>query len=89
MLVQLFPDEGATGQTLIRLNQCRLANQLLFLSDMVSANGRRLEKALTLPPTDEIRCSRFNFPREELTQDNWIMWLEFWAQITDAGGYLP
>ena len=88
MLVTLFLDKGATGRKLISLNRCRLANQLLYLSDMVSANGRRLEKALTLPPTDDTRCSRFNFPREEPTDEDWIVWLEFWAQVTDAGGLL-
>ena len=88
MLVRLFLDRGATGPKLTSLNRCRLALQMLFLLDIVSANRRHVEKLLTFPPTDETKQSRFDFPREEPTPEDWILWLEFWEQFTEAGGYL-
>ena len=89
MLVRLFLDRGATGPKLTSLNRCRLALQMLFLLDIVSANGRWVEKLLTLPPTDDTKRSWFSFPREEPTSVDWVRWLEFWDQFTETGGYLP
>lgn len=43
LLVDMFIRSGYTGDELISLNRCRLARQMLFLSDMATANGREID----------------------------------------------
>ena len=58
---------------------------MLFLSDMVTANGRLLDMRLLHICGGGVRHSRFNFPREKPTAADWRVWRRFWSKNTEAG----
>ncbi len=71
------------------LNRCRLALQLLFLSDITTACGRLLDVILLA----ELHCSQnhrstFNFPNEKPRRSEWRTWLAFWMAAAGPGGLL-
>lgn len=85
-LVNLFYQEGVRGTRLRRLNRCRIHLKTLFLSDLVSANG----KSFLAPDETRFgvfpqRHSSFVFPREEPTPEDWSTWYGFWRSFTGAG----
>lgn len=71
----------------IALNRCRIRLEMLFLSDIVTANGRQIEKDYLIPTqtNEEASHSRFTFGREQPTPRDWVEWTIFWAQFTDSG----
>ena len=85
-LVKLFYQEGVRGTRLRRLNRCRIHLKTLFLSDLVSANGKSFlapdETRFSVYPQ---RPSSFVFPREEPTPEDWSTWYSFWRSFTGAG----
>ncbi len=88
LLVDLFLAYGATGARLQSLNRCRLALNMLFLSDIVSANGRHLQRHLLNPLTSDPPTSSYTFPRECPTASDWTEWAIFWGHYTSPGLYL-
>ena len=63
------------------LNRCRVYLHLLFLSDMVTANGRKLEQSTVKAPFTPIN-STMAFPREEPSMTDWQHWERFWNDIS-------
>ena len=53
---------------------------VIFLSDMVTADGKHLETFASDPGDLEVPQSRFNFPREVPTDHDWEVWKSFWRQ---------
>ena len=88
-LVQLFIDEKVPQTELRILNRCRLALRAIFLSDISSACGRRLEPWATQPNPSLARDSKFSFPREEPTTSDWLLWTNFWASWLKRDQSLP
>ena len=60
----------------------------MFLSDIVTADGRKLEHYV-FDPGGERFNSRYHFPREQPTDKDWEQWLSFWKSYTDEGGVIP
>ena len=89
MLVALFVAQGFEGEKLKSLNRCRLCLQLMFLSDLVCADGRHVEADMLLPPSHEGLRSTFIFPRECPTEDDWLVWASFWHSYLGTGLTLP
>jgi hypothetical protein len=75
--VDLFLNEGYKGMDLRRLNRCRLALRSIFLSDIVTADGRRLEDFVMHSRVG--RDSIFSFPREHPSDKDWALWDDFWT----------
>ena len=88
VMVDMFISAGYTGEALGRLNRCRIARQMLFLSDIVTANGRQVERNYLAPVEGTINHSRYSFGREEPTTQDWVEWVAFWARETSPGFYL-
>jgi hypothetical protein len=86
-LVDLFLNEGFKGMELRTLNRCRLALRSIFLSDIVTADGRRLEEFVTQSRVG--RDSRFNFPREQPSDKDWALWDDFWTSWCLPNGTMP
>ena len=86
LLTPLFVSQGYSGVPLQRLNRCRIAVQAMFLSDLVSANGRNF---LAFDPTVfknfAPRTSKFAYPRESPTKEDWCTWYRFWKNFTTTG----
>ena len=55
---------------------------MLFLSDIVSANGRFVERALLNPARGDVDRSTYKFPREIPTDNDWTEWAMFWTRFT-------
>jgi hypothetical protein len=69
------------------LNRCRGAMKAIFLSDITTADGNYLEHFVFKPGTDTT-ATRYIFPREKPTRDNWATWIDFWRGYTTTGGKL-
>ncbi len=70
------------------LNRCHLKWECLFLSDIVTAGGRQLEKHMLDPPEVSADHSNYTFPREEPTAKDWQIWRQFWESYSLSGLYL-
>ncbi len=68
-------------------NRCRGMLQCIFLSDLVTADGRYLE-SFVFDPGPFKRRSNYCFPREGLTKGDWDTWFSFWHNYATTGGKL-
>ena len=55
---------------------------VIFLSDMVTADGKHLESFAFDPEKLDVPQSKFTFPREVPTDHDWEVWKNFWRQHT-------
>jgi hypothetical protein len=69
------------------LNRCRGTMKAIFLLDITTADGKYLEHFVFEPGTDTT-ATRYIFPREKPTRDNWATWIDFWQGYTTTGGKL-
>ncbi len=69
------------------LSRCRGMLQCIFLSDLVTADGRYLE-SFVFDPGPFKRWSNFCFPREGPTKGDWDTWFNFWHNYATTGGKL-
>jgi hypothetical protein len=77
LLVPLFGLLGFRGQELLHLNMCRLFLQVLWLSELTTADGLLLERHAVQSPFS-ISCRRqCNFPKQgQLPKESWATWLQ-------------
>ena len=73
-------------QTLRSINRCRIFKCGMFLSDLATADGRRLEEF----GWDRVSsvASTYKFPTESPITSDWECWTKFWQQVTDDNGIL-
>ena len=89
LMVDLFLAAWYSGEELHHLNCVRLYLQMLFLSDIVLANRRQVDKSYLTPPSTQVDCSRYTFPWEEPTAADWTEWMAFWTRyLTSASSSL-
>jgi hypothetical protein len=69
------------------LSRCRGALEIIFLSDMTTADGRYLEQ-FVFDPGSKIARSKYKFPRECPTKKDWEVWFNFWHDYTATGDKL-
>lgn len=85
-LMRRFMQEGFSPLELERLNRVRCHQQVLFLSDVVSASGRSLdERYLTRRRQDEM-WSDIKFPQERSPPADFTLWRRALRQIVPAAG---
>ena len=82
-VMDLLRSQGFSGRSLAQMNRCRLANNAIFLSDMVTANGRQIERRRLR--AGGALMSKFRFPRETPSPSDWKAWEEFWRAYTREG----
>jgi hypothetical protein len=66
------------------LNRCRGAMEVLFLLDIMTADGKYLEHFVFNPGGNTIQ-SYCNFPLEQPTKQDWDGWMNFWHSFTTTG----
>lgn len=72
---------------MIKMNRCRNYLQVLFMSDICTADGKFIERRfLNANPTPA--SSELTFPREQPTRQDWKVWKATWYQITSNTGRL-
>lgn len=70
---------GLNGKSLERFSRCCGSLNTLFMSDIVTANGRNLQEALVMGTPKTPLDSKYTFPRECPTTNDWLLWKTFWA----------
>ena len=60
----------------------------MFLSDIVTADGRKLENYVFDPGGGKF-ISKYQFPKENPTKRDWEYWTNFWSDYTDDCGVIP
>jgi hypothetical protein len=69
------------------INRCRVYLQTLFHLDITTADGKYLEH-FVFNLGSNTHCSRYTFPREKPTRQDWDLWVNFWHGFTTTGGKL-
>jgi hypothetical protein len=64
-----------------------VALEVLFSSDIITADGRYLEEFVFTPDGRE-RTSRFKFPHKQPARVDWNLWFDFWHNFTTTVGKL-
>jgi hypothetical protein len=88
-LLKIFLAKGMRGKNLLRLSQCRISHQAMYLSCISTAKGKHLDKTFLAPPQNKERLSEWRFAREEPTSQNWKLWEDFWRKYCNCHFELP
>ncbi len=89
LIMTILQRAGYAGEDLTALNQCRIANRMLFLSDITTVCGWYVDCNLLGPMTLWLGPrSSFHFPRELPSSKDWALWKTFWTAFLGAGGLL-
>jgi hypothetical protein len=72
----VFMERGYSREMVRRLNRVRIHMQVLFLLDVLTVSGNRIDgAALSLWPSTK-KMSTLNWPKEEQTTADMILWKE-------------
>jgi len=63
------------------LSRCRGSLDIVFLSNMMTADGRCLEQ-FVFDPGSRVAQSKYKFPRESPAKKHWDPWFNFWHDYT-------
>ena len=88
LVMEIIKERISSKAALQSLNRCRCYLNVLFLSDVATADGKYLEELATIP--NEIGTkSKYRFPKEVPTKTDWKRWQLFWTNYTTIGRKLP
>ena len=85
-IMQLCLRSGFNKEDLLRLNRVRVHQQVLFLSCMLGATGKSLDKKYMTKRKPEEKCSTIRFPKEKPPNKDFQLWSMALRQIVPAGG---
>ena len=81
-----FVRVGYSKDKLLRLNQVTLHMQVLFLSDILGASGKDLDRRYLARRRLEMKWSSINFPKEKPPNKDFTLWVEALHNVVPAGG---
>ena len=81
-----FERIGLGGDLLERLNRVRIYMQVLFLSDVLGANGKNLDKQYLTKRNLKEKWSRENFPNERPPRRDFLLWERTIRQLVPSTG---
>ena len=81
--MELAMDTGLDKEDLMSVSRVKGKLGVIFLSDVTTADGKYLEEYACDPQASLSSRTKFNFPREEPTRQDWEVWRYFWRQHTD------
>jgi hypothetical protein len=84
VIMEIVLDRISSMVEIKSINRCRGMLQRIFLSDVVTADGRYLE-SFVFNPGPFKRRSDYRFPREYPSQEDWETWFEFWHSYVLTG----
>ena len=87
VIMEIVLERTSSTAEIQSLNRCRGMLQCIFLSDMVTADGRYLE-SFVFDPGPVKRRSNYRFPRECPSQKDWETWFNFWHNYVLTGDKL-
>ena len=80
--------KGHSTEDLRRLNRLRVHQQVLFLSYVLGASGKYLDKKYLKPRGEGEQWSTFQFPKEKRPRRDFWLWQHAIAQLITAGGIM-
>ena len=83
----LLPHMPAAS-TVTSVNRCRCYLNVLFLSDMATADGKSIDPDLIILNAIP-RSSIYSFPPERPTREDWITWIDIWKRSLGRHLLLP
>ncbi len=87
IIMEIILDSVSSTAEIQSLSRCRGMLQCIFLSDLVTADGRYLESFVFDP--DPIKWhSNYCFPWERHTKRDWDTWFNFWHNYATTGNKL-
>ena len=89
MMDKLREMTGNDETQLKALARVRGSLNVMFLSDIVTADGKFLEQHVTDVGCLPLKRSHHEFPREEPVQDDWETWISYMKVITKQKFELP
>jgi hypothetical protein len=84
-LMKRFSQMGCSKKELLRLNRVRLHQQVLFLSDVLDAGGRALDRKYLIRRPASKKWSSLTFPRECPSNKDFRTWRETLLQLRPGG----
>ena len=81
-----FERMGCNCDTLEKLNRVRIFMQVLFLSDVLGASGKNLDRQYVVKRRMGERWSRANFPNERPPQRDFNLWARTVRQLVPSTG---
>ena len=70
--------------------RCRIAVKAIFLSDIVTPDGKMIEEKYLFPQQfHSPPQSTYDFSEERPSDEDWQHWVEFWHAVTYPGFVLP
>jgi hypothetical protein len=82
LIMEYAMSKGATKEDLSSISRVRGQLCAIFVSDIVTADGKYLEEFATARTHSREHASTYKFPREAPTQRDWMTWMQFWKQHT-------
>ena len=74
--------KGASKEDLLSMSRVRGLLCIIFISDIVTADGKCLEGFSITRTSSMEHASKYNLPKEATIQDDWMIWIQFWKQHT-------
>ena len=87
-LMQEFVKLNYSGDDLRRLNRVRVHQEVLFLSDVMDASGRAIDRRYLTPRPMEETWSTLSFPNEQPARRDFHLWQSAIPSIRALGGRL-
>ncbi len=75
-LMLILMERGYSRELLRRLNRVQIHNQVLFLSDVLTASGNKIDGAALRTHQSTEKMSTLNWPKEEPTMEDMNLWKE-------------
>jgi hypothetical protein len=87
VIMEIFLSADLSPDSIWSLRQCRVVLEAIFLSDLITVDGKYL-KDFIFAPGGRDKASTLTFPHERPTQSNWNSWFNFWHNFTTTGDTL-
>jgi hypothetical protein len=87
VVMELILGKVLNRKTIRSLSRCQGSLEIIFLSDMTTADGRYLEQ-FVFDPGSKVARSKYKFPRESPAKKDWDAWFNFWHNYTATGDKL-
>ena len=82
MVMEYTMSMGLDKEDFLSMSRVKGKLNVIFLSDMTTADGKHLEQFAIDPQEQDEPQSKFTFPREVPTEQDWVVWKDFWRQHT-------
>ena len=86
--MQLFEAAGFCQQDLLRLNRVRIYQHVVFLSEILGASGKMLDRKYLQKRPEAERWSYLNYPNEKPPRKDFALWATAIQHIVPADGIM-